>query len=155
MLSPMILDRLDHPALLDRLPARLKQGIDFLRRADAQTLSPGRHDVDGDRLFALVQEYTTKTPSECAWEAHREYADLQYVVRGAERMGYMHLTNARERESYDGARDVAFFEPGEDYVTVHAGMVAIFLPQDVHAPCGAAGAPKAVKKIVVKVALER
>ena len=150
----MLLDRLDHAALFDRLPPRLKEAIDFLRRADVPALSAGRHDVDGDRLFALVQEYTTRPQPDCAWEAHRQYADLQYVVRGAERMGYMHLTNAREREPYDAARDVAFFEPGDDYVTVHAGMVAIFLPQDVHAPCGAAGTPKAVKKIVVKVALE-
>ena len=70
-----MLDRLDHVELLDRLPARLRQAVDFLRRADVHALATGRHDVDGDRLFALVQEYATRPPSECAWEAHRQYAD--------------------------------------------------------------------------------
>jgi YhcH/YjgK/YiaL family protein len=103
-------------------------------------------------VFALVQEYTTRKSNECKWEAHRMYFDVQYVVRGAERMGYANIAGARELEPYDAARDVAFFEPGEDYVTVREGMVAIFGPEDVHAPCGAAGQPTPVRKIIVKVA---
>ncbi len=47
----------------------------------------GRHDLDGDDLFALVQEYTTRAADECVWEAHRRYIDVQFVVTGAERMG--------------------------------------------------------------------
>jgi YhcH/YjgK/YiaL family protein len=116
------------------------------------TLALGRHDLDGDRAFALVQEYTTRKADDCKWEAHRMYIDVQYVVRGAERMGYANITTAHEREPYDAARDVAFFEPGEDYVTVREGMLAIFGPEDVHAPCGAAGHPTPVRKIIVKVA---
>lgn len=78
------------------------------------------------------------------------YADIQYVVSGVERIGYAPLEGAREREAYDAARDVAFFEPGEQFVVLEPGMFAIFLPGDVHAPCGAAGKPSAVRKIVVK-----
>ena len=51
------------------------------------------------------------------------------------------LSEMREREPYDGARDVAFFEPGSEFVTVRAGMFAIFGPEDVHSPCHAAGSP--------------
>lgn len=148
----MIIDRLQNPAVITWLPPRLKQAVDYLLTTDLTTLSLGRHDLDGDRLFALVQEYTTRKPDECVWEAHRMYIDVQYVVRGTERMGYANIAQAREREPYDGARDVAFFEPADDYVTVREGMLAIFGPEDVHAPCGAAGHPGAVRKIIVKVA---
>lgn len=151
-MTPVLLDRLDNPAIVALLPARLKQAVDYLRSTNLMTLSLGRHDLDGDRAFALVQEYTTRKPGECVWEAHRMYIDVQYVVRGAERMGYANLAQAREREPYDSARDVAFFEPGEDYVTVREGMLAIFGPEDVHAPCGAAGQPAQVRKIIIKVA---
>jgi YhcH/YjgK/YiaL family protein len=150
-MTAVILDRLDNPAVIALLPSRLKQAIEYLRSTNLTMLPLGRHDVDGDRLFALVQEYTTRRPDECVWEAHRMYIDVQYVVRGTERMGFADIAKAREREPYDAARDVAFFEPGDDYVTVSEGMLAIFGPEDVHSPCGAAGQPAPVRKIIVKV----
>jgi YhcH/YjgK/YiaL family protein len=148
----VIIDRLENAAAITVLPSRLKQAVDYLRTTNLSALAVGRHDLDGDRLFALVQEYTTRRLAECVWEAHRMYIDVQYIVRGTERMGYANINQARERESYDAARDVAFFEPGEDYVTVREGMLAIFGPEDVHSPCGAAGDPRAVRKIILKVA---
>jgi YhcH/YjgK/YiaL family protein len=90
-----------------------------------------RHDLDGDRLFALVQEYTTRAAEQCVWEAHRRYIDVQFMAVGAERMGYAPLATMREREPYDAARDVAFFEPGTEFVTIQEGMFAIFGPEDV------------------------
>jgi YhcH/YjgK/YiaL family protein len=153
MLSRMIIDRLENATLLNGLPPRLRQALDFLRGTDLRAVAVGRHEIDGDRLFALVQEYTTRGADDCAWEAHRRYIDVQYVVRGEERMGYANIGQAREREPYDPARDVAFFEPGEDFVTVRAGMLAVFAPEDVHSPCGAAGKPGPVRKVVVKAAM--
>lgn len=82
------------------------------------------------------------------------YIDIQYVVEGVERMGYVNRSYARERTPYDADRDVAFYEPGEDYLTVRAGVVAIFGPEDVHSPSVAAGAPSPVRKIVIKAAVE-
>jgi biofilm protein TabA len=148
----MIVERLENQAAASHLPPLLRQGLDWLRGRDLNALPEGRHDIDGDRIFALVQEYTTRSAAECRWEAHRKYTDIQYVVRGAERIGYMNIADTRQTDPYDPARDVAFFEPGEDFVTVHAGMFAIFTPEDVHAPCGAAGAPGRVRKIVLKIA---
>jgi YhcH/YjgK/YiaL family protein len=148
----MIVDRLEHEPEIPHLAARLRQGLEWLRTTDVGALPAGRHDIDGDRLYALVQQYTTRSPDECRWEAHRMYADIQYVVSGVERIGHAPLADAHEREPYDGARDVAFFEPGDEFVVLHPGMFAIFLPEDVHAPCGAADKPAAVRKIVLKVA---
>ena len=150
----MIVDRLENSAATLPLAPRLRQGLEWLRRTDLRTLPEGRHDIDHDRLFALVQEYTTRSAAECRWEAHLKYTDIQYVVRGAERMGYTNITRTSGIQPYDPERDVAFFAPGTDFVTVHAGMFAIFAPEDVHAPGGAAGEPEVVRKIVLKVAGE-
>jgi YhcH/YjgK/YiaL family protein len=147
----MIIDSLLDTALENSFAADLRQALDYLRRTDLEALPPGRHDIDGDRLFALLQDYTTRSPDRCVWEAHRRHIDVQYVVHGMERMGYLPLANAREREPYDPERDVAFFDPGTDYVTVPAGMFVVFMPSDVHSPSVAAGAPSAVRKVVVKV----
>jgi YhcH/YjgK/YiaL family protein len=149
----MIIDRLSNPLALGHTP-RLNQALEYLRATDLTAIPLGRHEIDGDRLFALVQEYTTRAPSDCVWESHRQYVDVQYVVTGVERMGYMHIAQAREREPYDSARDVAFYEPGQDFITLPAGMLAVFGPEDVHAPCGAAGAPRLVRKVVIKAAID-
>lgn len=154
MLTRMILDRLDNPSAVAALPPRLRAAVDFLRRGDLTSLAPGRHVVDGDRLFAIVDDYTTLPSSECRWEAHRAYIDVQYVVHGVERMGFMNISRAIEREPYNESKDVAFFEPGDDVVTVHAGMFTVFGPEDVHAPKIAAHVPARVRKIVMKVAVE-
>jgi YhcH/YjgK/YiaL family protein len=150
----MIVDRLSNPAPLYQLPERLARALEYLRATDMRSVPLGRHDIDGDWLFALVQEYTTKTADQCVWEAHRRYIDVQFVVSGTERMGYSMLSEMREREPYDAARDVVFFEPGSEFVTVREGMFAIFGPEDVHSPCHAAGSPVIVRKVVVKAATE-
>jgi YhcH/YjgK/YiaL family protein len=147
----MVLDRLTNSSAT--VPASVARALEFLRTIDPATLEPGRHEIDGDSLFAIVDDYVTLPDDQCRWEAHRAYVDVQYVVRGAERMGVMNLSRAVEREAYDPARDVAFFDPGEDFVTVHAGMFTVFGPEDVHAPKAAAGAPGRVRKIVMKVAV--
>lgn len=150
----MIIDRLANPAFGAHLPPQLQRAVAYLRTTDMTAVALGRHELEGDRLFALVQEYSTRPPDQCAWEAHRRYVDVQYVVHGVERMGYANIAQVREREPYDPARDVAFFEPGEDFLTVRAGMVAIFGPEDVHAPCGAAPQPASVRKVVIKAAVD-
>ncbi len=149
----MIIDRLSNPSPFFALSPRLTRALEYLRATDMRSVELGRHDLDGDHLFALVQEYTTRTADQCVWEAHRRYIDVQFVVTGAERMGIASLGQMREREAYDSARDVAFFEPGSEFVTIREGMFAIFGPEDVHSPCHAAGQPGVVRKVVVKAML--
>jgi YhcH/YjgK/YiaL family protein len=149
----MIIDRLANESPLYQLPSRLARALEYLRATDMRAVALGRHDLDDDQLFALVQEYTTRTADQCVWEAHRRYIDVQFVVTGAERMGIASLGQMREREAYDSARDVAFFEPGSEFVTIRAGMFAIFGPEDVHSPCHVAGHPGLVRKVVIKAML--
>ena len=56
----MIIDRLANPSPLYQLPSRLARALEYLRATDMRTVALGRHDLDGDDLFALVQEYTTR-----------------------------------------------------------------------------------------------
>lgn len=149
----MIIDRLSNPSPLFVLPGRLARALEYLRTTDLRSISIGRHDLDGDRLFALVQDYTTRAADQCVWEAHRKYIDVQFVTVGVERIGIADLASATVREPYDPARDVAFFEPGESFVTIPAGMFAIFGPKDVHSPGHAVGTPGLVRKVVVKAML--
>lgn len=150
----MILDRLSNVDLYRGLPARLWQGLQYLRSSNLAEIEVGRHDIDGDRLYALVQEYTTRLPSECRYEAHRKYFDIQCIATGAERIGWAPLAGMQETIHYSEDKDVAFYQGQGDLFTLTAGMFAIFAPHDVHMPCVQSAAPSVVRKIVVKAAVE-
>jgi YhcH/YjgK/YiaL family protein len=153
----MILDRLEHAMMYRSVGARVSAALNYLRRTDFSKLPEGRHELEGDRLFAVVRRYRTRAVQEARWEAHRHYLDVQYVVEGAERMGYAPLRDGLPvREPYNAATDLVFYDVRGDLFEVTAGGLAIFSPHDVHAPGLAAGEPPVVGdvlKVVVKCRL--
>lgn len=150
----MITDRLSSSDLYRNLHPRLAAALDWLRATDLARLPLGKTVIDGEHLFALIQEYTPKPPELCKFEAHRRYWDVQYVARGEERMGWVNLAEVTVSEPHSQERDVAFFTGRGSFFRVPAGSFAIFGPQDVHMPGVAPEGEKVaevVRKIVVKV----
>jgi len=149
----MILDRLEHADAYP-LGERFRLGFEYLRSGRAETDALGRHDLDGDNVYALVQEYETKPLERGKWEAHVKHADIQYVVTGRERMGFAPLHTLTLREQRPPAEDAALYDGDGTHVPLTAGMFAVFLPQDGHMPGIADGEPQKVRKVVVEVRLE-
>jgi len=134
----------------------LVKAIEFLRLHDIHTLREGRVDIEGSRIFALIQRYETLNKQEPKFEAHRAYIDVQYMVSGEEIIGWAPLTMMSVTEQYDETKDICFGTvKGGAWTPVHmpAGRVAILYPEDAHAPKLALGVPSAVMKIVVKIAV--
>ena len=146
----MITDQLANGLCYAVIDSRLARAIEFLQRADLAALPEGRHDIDGDAVYALVQRYVSKLPGEGRWEVHQRYADLQMVVEGEERMGYGQIGRFT-RETYDPAKDVEFPTGDGDFVQLNAGEFIVLWPGEVHMPGMAVGTPSAVRKIVVKI----
>lgn len=147
----MILDKLENADLYRGLDPRIAAAVAWLKGTDLTALPLGKTVIDGEHLFALVQEYTPKQADVLKYEAHRRYWDVQVVVRGTERMGWANLTEMTVSEPHDAERDVAFFRGEGQFVLVPAGYFTIFSPQDVHMPGVAAEPLGAVRKVVVKV----
>jgi YhcH/YjgK/YiaL family protein len=150
----MILDRLDRAELYASLSPPLARAFAFLASPDLAGLADGRHEIDGDRLFAIVDRYITRPAAAGAWEAHRRYIDLQYVVAGSERLGHASLDRL-VAGPYDADRDRLPLTGEGDVVTLSAGDFALLFPHDAHMPGLAAGAPAPVHKVVLKIAAER
>ncbi len=100
-----------------------------------------------------MQEYTTIPWEECAFEAHDQYFDIQYVVSGRELFGYVKREDLKEKAPYDSEKDLVFFEEPErsGQILLEAGDLAVVPPEDAHKPRCIAGEKCRVKKIVVKV----
>jgi YhcH/YjgK/YiaL family protein len=130
----------------------LGRGLSFLRSPEAAKLPVGRFEIDGDRLFALVQEYPTKLEKDCFWEAHRKFIDIQFVASGTEEIGYAPLSTLKIIEPYDATKEMMKLAGNGSVLRFTAGMFAIFFPHDAHKPCVAAsGVVSPVRKIVLKV----
>ena len=153
----MILDRLEFAVRYRALGERFAAGFDYLRTTDLSSLPDGRYDVRGRDVVAIVQTYQTKAIDQGRWESHRLHADIQFVIRGRERMGVAPLSRELKLEPpYDAEKDVEFYEAppsAGQLITVVEGSFAIFLPHDVHMPNLLIDAPTEVKKVVVKVRL--
>ena len=78
----MIHDHIKYASGYFNLSRGIRAALEYLQQADLDTLTPGRHDVNGDAVFALVSDYETRSPEETFWEAHRRHVDVQYVHRG-------------------------------------------------------------------------
>jgi biofilm protein TabA len=154
--TTMIQDTLDNSARYEALNSRFAKAFAFLRTVDG-TQALGRHDLDGDRAFALVQTYATKPVGSALFEAHRKYIDVQFLFRGRETILWAPLSVMKEQTmAYDEAKEAALWKLVPDVTPLHlsAGHFAILFPQDAHAPCVEWGKPEDVFKVVVKVAAE-
>jgi biofilm protein TabA len=142
---------------IEQIPTHpgLKKGLEFLMQARYQHLPDGRMDIDGDTLFAIPQSYETLPPTAAKYEAHRKYIDIQYIAEGVEVMGWAQAGSLTVTVPYSDMQDIWYGSPPSNEITfIHlsAGQLAIFFPDDAHAPKLAADKPAFVKKLVVKVA---
>jgi biofilm protein TabA len=150
----------DLKELYRQIPAspRLAQALDYIQAVNPQEMPDGRYEIDGDKVYALVQSYQTLIIDENAkYEAHRKYIDVQYIASGVEIMGWAPLDKMQANKEYNPEKDVILGTCPPDLATltrVEAGQAAIFFPQDAHAPKLACGEPTPIKKIVVKVAVD-
>lgn len=151
----MIQDTLDNSARYEVLSAGIAKAFAYLRTVDG-TQPLGRHDIDGDNVFALVQTYATKPVESALFEAHRKYIDVQFIFSGRETILWAPLAMMKEETmAYDAVKDAALWKLVQDVTPLHmgAGHFAILFPQDAHAPCIEWEKTEQVFKVVVKVAV--
>lgn len=150
----MILDQLGNASFYVNLHPRIGRALEVLSDRAFLGKAPGRYELEGEKLFAMIQEYPTKPVELGRWEAHRKYIDVQFVAAGVELIGYAPLSTLEVVEPYDGEKDVMFLKGSGSFLRVDAGMFAIFYPQDAHMPTLAVEGSGPVRKIVVKVLAE-
>ena len=149
----MIIDRIENAHLYYAVHPRFKQAFEYFKQIDIDTIPSGKYEIDGETMYVLVQEYNTKLKEQGLWEAHRRYIDLQYVVKGAEGIGYANIHHLKQGE-YDAGKDFLPLHGDGDLITVRSGNFVLLLPEDGHMPGMALGDSAPVKKIVIKISVE-
>lgn len=102
---------------------------------------------DGNRVIIC----NGKTNPVALAEAHREYLDLQYIIKGSEYMGWADLSECKAESEFDTGKDMGWYSGDIRFVKITAGQCYVVFPEDVHMPCRHLEEPTDVVKAIIKL----
>ena len=150
----MIKDCLSNAELYYNISENLKRGFEWLHSINLKTIESGKYFIDGDKIYANVQEYQTKLDAK--YEAHKKYIDIQYMIKGTELIGVCSKDDCETCVEYDESADIEFLNcnHSDDWQNINEDEFLVLFPNDAHKPSICIDEPKIVKKVVVKVPCE-
>lgn len=149
----MIFDSIENAELYFGLSERIKLALEYIKNTDLKSINEETIEIDGKNVFAMFQKYNTRNTEDAKWESHRKYIDIQYMIDGAENMGFVLSDYLEIVEKYNEEKDVEFLEGLGDFVQVNKDEFVIFFPDDAHMPGLKIKEPELVHKVVIKVAI--
>lgn len=146
----MITDKIENIKNYKEIP---NQVSDFLKSLTSNS-DTGHYEID-ESSYANIDEYETKPVSNCKFEAHKKYIDIQMLLYGTEELDFIHTENLKIDEEYDCSRDVMFFKNPSikpDSLILNPFKFAMIYPHEAHRPqMNAFDKPQKVKKVVIKI----
>ena len=146
----MVVDHIRNRDRYAGLGENIRKGLEYLAAYRAGRTEACDEILDGDDLFVRIRPCMTRPVEACSLEMHRAYADIHFVARGRERIGWADIAGLRET-GWDEAADAGSCEGPCSLVTLEEGMFMITFPEDAHMPCVEAGGPAPLEKLIVKV----
>lgn len=146
----MIIDTLNNLRNYTPLNPLFADVAAYLESHDLQTMEPGKYPIKDNDLFLNLAVAKGKTKEEAELETHVEMVDIQIPLSCGETFGYTPLADLPDA-AYNAEKDITKYgdTPVQTYVTLKPGQMAIFFPQDGHAPC--ISEHEGIKKAIFKV----
>ena len=114
------------------------------------SLEPATYPLSNGGRF-MVNVGTTVPAEGGRPEAHREFIDVQYIVKGEELMGWADLSTLTPAGEFSTDNDCGFYEGHSDLIPFRAGCCYIVFPEDAHMPTRHIDRPTDYTKIIVKL----
>lgn len=146
----MIIDKIQNQHLYRALGNKFQKAFDFINSTNLENTASGNYEIDGEDIFAIVNEYETKHVDDCNFEGHYRYIDLQYVISGYEYIG-LELKSDQIPMEQNPEKDYDFYQLKSTLVKFESGMFMIFFPDDLHMPGVHIENSSHVKKVVIKI----
>lgn len=152
----MILSTINDAEQFAKLSKPLATAIAWLKNYNAADFVKGASaiDIDGGRQIIVNSSEPALLPREkVRLEAHRKFIDIHVPLKGTETMGWAPLSAMKHRNGeYDEENDIVFFgDSAHSLLHVKVGQIAIFFPEDTHAPNIGLGNHR---KLCIKVPVE-
>lgn len=134
----MIYDSLSHLNRYRGFSKGLDLLMDWIAKTDLTQLPVGRSEIDGSRVFALVQDATTRRYEDARYETHRRYMDVQVDLVGEEH--FMITTGpTAEVGSFDESSDKGYcLATSDNHAEIEGalklGHFVVFMIGEPHMP---------------------
>ena len=148
----MILDSIENLYKYNNYNSGIAKASDFLKENDLVSLKTGKYAIDGDSVFAIVEEGTDDHSDNYKLEAHHKYIDVQFCIAGKYSIGITPLKECTDiLEEYSNEKDIIFFSNKvKEWISLEADKCVVLFCDDAHAPLAL---KKGMKKIVIKIAV--
>lgn len=133
------------------LEENVRRCFDYAREHDLLSYEKGSHPIDGDELFVNIVEYETTTPENRFWEAHRQYLDLHFMLRGPEQIDVNFIDNMEQKEFVEKDDFLPLEGEPNSHVVLNAGDFLLCYPADAHRTAVQVGNPAVIKKAIFKI----
>jgi uncharacterized protein, YhcH/YjgK/YiaL family len=145
----MIIDTLDNLGKYTALNPLFADVVAFLKDHDLNTMEEGKYPIKDKNLFVNITTAKGRTKEAAVLETHIDMIDIQIPLDTEETYGYTPLQDLPAFE-YNAEKDITKYGDtlAQTYVTCRPGQMAIFFPQDGHAPCIS---EKDIKKAIFKI----
>ena len=147
----MIIDTLDNLGKYVALNPLFADVVEFLKSHDLQTMEAGKYPIKDKDLFLNLTVAKGRAKEAAVLETHIEMIDIQIPLSCDETFGYTPLGDLPAFE-YNAEKDITKYGSttlAQTYVTLKPSQMAIFFPQDGHAPCISEN--EEIKKAIFKV----
>ena len=146
----MILDKLENAPLYYPINENLAFALRYLleHKGELDSSPLGIQKLTEDVQLKLLEYETMPYPRR--WESHIEFTDVQYMIRGSERIGWNHVDRMHDGEKQPDKDQIIHQGTGEQ-ILVPEGFFVVLFPQDVHMSKLMDGTSAYAKKAAMKV----
>lgn len=136
----MILCDLNDAGRYSLMSPQMKIAIEWIMNHRKAPFTPGIQVIgkseNGNDIFVKSEAPALLPREKVSLEAHRRYIDIQIPLKGAEKMGWAAVPGLKlPRGPYDSDKDVIFYgDSATTLINVLPGQMAVFFPEDAHAP---------------------
>ena len=150
----MIVDNIKNLEVYKGVSEDIYEGLKFLLSVTPE-IEVGEYPINNN-VKAIVSEYNTVEVFERGYEAHKHVIDIQFPIRGLERVKWSPIEGMEINIPYDEKKDRTFFKnPSKQGTQVDIGneIFAIMFPEDGHSPQHFVEKSQLIKKITIKVSI--
>ncbi|MDY5774753.1 MAG: YhcH/YjgK/YiaL family protein [Lachnospiraceae bacterium] len=133
------------------LEEKVKECFEYAKSHNLVSYEEGSHEIDGERLFVNIVEYTTTKPEERFWEAHKNYLDVHVMLQGTEQIDLNFIQNMDVKEFVEKDDFLPMDGDKNSSVILRDGDFLICYPSDGHRTAVAVQEPEKIKKAIFKV----
>ncbi|MDY0209971.1 MAG: YhcH/YjgK/YiaL family protein [Acholeplasma sp.] len=152
----MIVDHIKNLHKYIALNPNIQSVIDYINQKSVSSITVGKHIIN-EEVSLIREDYTPKSLIDCYFEAHQQFGDIQWVIKGSELFGYLEKNDSKFYETvpYSIEKDVVKGQSKGDFskILLTEGMFALVLKDELHMPKLTDHSNNQVIKAVFKIKL--